>query len=340
MTLVSQSCGFSHNRSRGGPTDPMIECVPAPGPDRADEGEGAMFEAAELGTRISKEEYKAGVPALRKSLLEAQQDLRKTKAFPVIVVLAGLDTAGRSETANLLNAWMDPRWIVTRAWGDPSDEERERPAFWRYWRWFPAKGRLGLFLGAWYEPAVRDRVERRCGRAAFKSRLDRIATLEQALTDDGALILKFWLHVDADSQRERLKAFRKDPLKRWRVTKQQWRNLSQHDRIKQAAERAIRQTSTTRAPWHIVEGTDERYRNLTVATHLRDAILERAGAGHHTGGYAVQDGPARAKESHRQATRQARPGGPAIRRPERAGPHPDDREEAVSGRAGATSRAG
>ena len=257
-----------------------------------------MFEAAELGTRVSKEEYRSRVPALRESLLEAQQELRRTRAFPVIVVLAGLDTAGRSETANLLNAWMDPRWIVTRAWGDPSDEERERPAFWRYWRSFPPKGQLGLFLGAWYEPAVRDRVERRCGRVAFGSRLDRIATLEKALTDDGILILKFWLHLDADSQRKRLKAFRKDPLRSWRVTKQQWRNLNQHARITHAAERAIRLTSTTRAPWHIVDGADERHRNLTVATHLRDAIsneLELVAARTATEATAGRRGRKRAK---------------------------------------------
>ena len=68
--------------------------------------------------------------------------------FPVIVVLAGLDTAGRGETANLLNKWMDPRWIVTQAWGQPSDEERERLPFWRYWRSLPPKGWLGMFLAA------------------------------------------------------------------------------------------------------------------------------------------------------------------------------------------------
>ena len=234
-----------------------------------------MFEAAELGSKISKDEYKARVPPLRESLLTAQHELRTTPSFPVIVVLAGLDTAGRGETANLLNEWMDPRWIVTRAWGRPSDEERERPPFWRYWRALPPKGRVGMFLGAWYEPAVQDRVERRCGKTAFESRLDRIATFERALADDGAILLKFWLHLDADSQRKRLKAFQEDPLRRWRVTKQQWRNLRKHDEIKRAAERAIRWTSTDLAPWYIVEGADERFRNLTVATHVRDAIRDR-----------------------------------------------------------------
>ena len=234
-----------------------------------------MFEAAEVGSRIPKAEYKARVPELRGSLLDAQQELRRLAAFPVIVLLAGLDTAGRGETANLLNEWMDPRWIVTRAWGEPSDEERERPPFWRYWRALPPKGRVGLYLNAWYDPAVQDRVERRCGKAAYETQLDRIASFEKGLADDGAIILKFWLHLAPESQRKRLKAFAKDPLRRWRVTKREWRNYRQHDRIKQAAERAIRLTSTEPAPWHIVEGADEAYRNLVVATHVRDAV--RAG---------------------------------------------------------------
>ena len=233
-----------------------------------------MFEAAEVGNKIAKDEYKAQVPALRQSLLNVQQQLRTVNLFPVIVIVAGLDTAGRGETANLLSEWMDPRWLETRAWGEPSDEELERPFFWRYWRVFPPTGRVGLFHGAWYEPIVRDRVERRCGRAAYESRLDRIATLERALTDGGALILKFWLHLDAESQRQRLKALQKNPLTRWRVTKRHWRRLEDHDRIINAAERAIRRTSTPEARWHIVEGRDEYYRNLTVVTVLRDSIVD------------------------------------------------------------------
>ena len=92
-----------------------------------------MFEAAELGSKILKEECKAQVPALRAALLEAQQELRAAQ-FPVIVVFAGVDGAGKGETVNLLNELMDPRWIVTRAYGEPSDEECERPEFWRWWR--------------------------------------------------------------------------------------------------------------------------------------------------------------------------------------------------------------
>ena len=231
-----------------------------------------MFEPAEVGAAISKAEYRERAPAVRQTLLEAQQELRASGAFPVIVLLAGFEAAGRSETDNLLNAWMDPRWVVTSAWGEPSDEERERPAFWRYWRRFPPRGQIGLFHHAWYEPAMTDRVERRIGRHAFEGRLRRIAATERALTDDGALVLKFWLHLTAGAQRKRLKALERDPLTRWRVTRAHWRRHEQYDRIRQAAEEAIRQTSTARAPWQIVEGRDNNFRNLTVASAVREAV--------------------------------------------------------------------
>ena len=240
-----------------------------------------MFEGAELGAQVSRDEYRERALALRQSLLQAQRELRAADTFPVIIVLAGFDASGRSETANLLNEWMDPRWVVTCAWGEPSDEELERPAFWRYWRRFPPQGQIGLFHGAWYEPVMTERVERRIGRHAFESRLRQITSTEQALTDDGALILKFWLHLSADAQRRQLKAFERDPLTRWRVTIAHWRRQGQYRRIKQAAEVVIRQTSTARAPWHIVEGTDDYYRKLTVVAHVRDAIdaeLGRAAA--------------------------------------------------------------
>jgi polyphosphate:AMP phosphotransferase len=230
-----------------------------------------MFEAAEVGRKLSKNDYKVQVPRLRSELLVAQQELREA-AFPVIVLFAGVDTAGKGETANVLNEWMDPRWVVTRGYTDASSEERERPRLWRYWRDLPPRGRLAMFLSAWYSSPIRDRVAGRLSTAEFDSMLDQVAAFERALTDDGAVIVKFWMHLSKAAQRKRLKAFEKDPLQRWRVTKTQWKHWSMFDKFVSAADRAIRRTSTDQAPWHIVEGEDERYRTVVVATELRDAI--------------------------------------------------------------------
>lgn len=240
-----------------------------------------MFEAAELGRTIPKHTYKARVPAFRTELLDTQRQLTSAR-FPVIVVFAGVDGAGKGETVNLLNEWMDPRWLITRAYGDPSDEERERPEYWRYWRDLPPKGRIGLFLSSWYSRPVLDRVNGRSRSADFDKALDRIAAFERTLTDDGALILKFWMHLGRKAQKKRLRTLEKDPLTRWRVTKLQWQNWRKYDRFVAAAERTLQRTSTAQAPWTIVEGVDEGYRSLTVATSIRDAIrkaLAQSGGG-------------------------------------------------------------
>ena len=238
-----------------------------------------MFEAAELGRSIPKDRFKARIPGLRSELLEVQRQLTGAK-FPVIVMFAGVDGAGKGETVNLLNEWMDPRWIVTRAYGQPSEEESERPEFWRYWRDLPPKGRIGLFLSAWYSRAVVNRAYGRIRTNELDQQLERIASFERTLTSDGALILKFWMHLGKKAQKRRLETLEKDPLTRWRVTKQQWRHWKMYDKFVAAGERVLRRTSTVDAPWTIVEGVDEAYRSLTVATAIRDAVREAlAGSG-------------------------------------------------------------
>jgi polyphosphate:AMP phosphotransferase len=202
----------------------------------------------------------------------------------VIVLFAGVDTAGKGETVNLLNEWMDPRWIVTRGYVDASGEEQERPRLWRYWRDLPPRGSIAFFLSAWYSSPIRNRVARRITKTDFEVLLDQVTAFERILADDGAVIVKFWMHLSKAGQKKRLKSFEKDPLQRWRVTKRQWKHWRMFKRFVAAADHAIRRTSTDQAPWHIVEGEDSEYRTIVVATALRDAIrrgLDRARANQH-----------------------------------------------------------
>ena len=230
-----------------------------------------MFETAELGHTIPKADYNKEVPNLRTELLEIQQRVRESD-FPVILVFGGVDAAGKSETINLLNEWMDPRWIVTCAYGPPSDEEEERPEFWRYWRDLPTKGQVGLFLSAWYSKPILQRVYGEIDPAQFDERLKRIETFEKGLADDGGLIVKFWMHLSRSAQKKRFKALEQDPLTSWRVTQADWDNLERYDDFITAAERAIARTSTGDAPWHIVEGYNLRYCGLTVGMTIRDSM--------------------------------------------------------------------
>ena len=230
-----------------------------------------MFEAAELGHKLTKKEFDKIVPELRTELLGLQMDLRQAD-FPVIILLAGVDGAGKHETVNILNEWMDPRWIITHAYGKSSEEEAERPEFWRYWRDLPPAGKIGIFISSWYSRPILDRVHRRTSRAELDEELDDVVAFERGLTDGGALVLKFWMHMSKKAQRRRFKELEREPLQRWRVTKTDWANLERYDRFVAAAERAIMRTSTGSAPWMIVEGVDPQYRYLAVATSVRDAV--------------------------------------------------------------------
>ena len=233
-----------------------------------------MFETAELQRTLDKAEYKQLLPSLRQSLLSVQQALREAD-FPVIVVFAGVDGAGKSETVNILNEWLDPRWLITRAFGAPSDEERERPPFWRFWRELPPKGRIGLYLSSWYSLPVLDHVYGRSDTAQFDERLERIRLFERALADDGALIIKFWMHLSKPQQKKRLKKLEKNPLLHWRISEKDWEHWQMYDKFMIAAERTLLKTSTGVSPWKIVEGYDERYRSVTVANIIKSAIEHR-----------------------------------------------------------------
>ncbi|MEM7225414.1 MAG: polyphosphate:AMP phosphotransferase [Pseudomonadota bacterium] len=237
-----------------------------------------MFETAELGREISKKDFKKTAPHLRQELLELQDALRKTGAFQVVLVFAGVDGGGKGETVSLLNAWMDPRWLITRAYGAPSDEERERPEFWRYWRDLPPRGRIGMFLSAWYSRPLLDRVHEASDEAAFLKQLDRIVKFERALARDGALVLKVWMHLSREAQEARLKSLERDPLTKARVTEQDWANWRLYERFIETAEQVITRTNRGVAPWTVVEGTEPNYRAVSVATLLRDALAARLSA--------------------------------------------------------------
>jgi polyphosphate kinase 2 (PPK2 family) len=230
-----------------------------------------MFRTAELGKTLSKEDYHRTVENLRSELLEVQQRLRSAP-FPVIIVFGGVDGAGKSETINLLNEWMDPRWLITRAYGAPSDEMAERPEYWRYWLDLPPRGRIGMFLSCWYSRPILDRVHGRASEAEFDENLERITAFERDLADDDALIIKFWMHLGKAAQKDRLAALEKNPLTRWRVTQTDWDHWHMYDSFVAAAEQVIMRTSTGWAQWHIVEGFDKRYRGVTVGTLLLESI--------------------------------------------------------------------
>ncbi|MBT8396485.1 MAG: polyphosphate:AMP phosphotransferase [Gemmatimonadetes bacterium] len=230
-----------------------------------------MFETAELGQKVSKATYKEREILLRQELLDAQFRLKKA-GFPVIVLFHGVDGAGKGDTVNTLHEWMDTRLITTQAYDRPTTEEAERPTFWRYWRDLPASGRTGVFLKAWYSGPFLKRVYGETTQDNFDHDLSRILAFERTLAVDGAVILKFWLHLGKKQQKKAFQALESDPAQAWRVTKKDWEHWKRYEDFVPVAEHLIMRTSTGSAPWRIIEGFDARFRNLEVGTALLNAI--------------------------------------------------------------------
>jgi len=234
-----------------------------------------MFETAELGRRLSKAEYEAALPELRTRLLKAQAALEHA-GFSVVVLLNGV--GGMADAANRLSEWLDARYLVTEAWTPPSEEERERPELWRFWRWLPPAGRLGVFLGSWYTRPIVDRAEGRSGAAKFAAELQRLAAFERTLADSGTLLVKLWLHLPKREQRRRLDALAATPGTRFRIGKHERRRLEHYGKFRRVSEQAVRETSSSRAPWTVIEGGDDHYRNFEVGTQLALALERRLAA--------------------------------------------------------------
>jgi polyphosphate:AMP phosphotransferase len=233
-----------------------------------------MFESAEVGHAIEKKAFRKEEATLRERLLEAQRELFEQARFPVLLLISGVDGAGKSETLAKLYEWMDSRYLSTLAFTSLTDEERERPYMWRYWRALPPRGRIGAFAGSWYSTPIAHRIDGEISRVELDRRLDEINRFEAMLVNEGALLLKFWLHLTRSGQRQRLRKLEADPRTAWRVTRTSWVRTRTYDALAEVAGHALRLTNTSWAPWNIVDGTDDNYRYLRVGRELL-ASLER-----------------------------------------------------------------
>jgi polyphosphate kinase 2 (PPK2 family) len=231
-----------------------------------------MLESAEIGHKISKEVYARQEPKLREALLNAQYDLSQSGRGPALLVISGVEGGGRGETANKLTEWMDPRHIRVVAFGASTLEEAERPPAWRYWRVLPPKGKLGIFMSAWYNELMLAFIGGKVDDAGLHARMERIRQHERMLADEGTLLLKFWIHLSKVEQKKRLKKLDSDPRTSWRVTPDDWKAYRIYSKEHDLWEHLLRETSTGEAPWYVVEGVDERYRNLTVGKILLDGL--------------------------------------------------------------------
>ena len=247
-----------------------------------------MFESAELGRKLNKKTFQQREPEVREALLDAQLRLKESSSSALIVI-AGAEGSGKGDTVNLLLDWFDSRGIETHALGEPSEEEIERPSYFRYWRRLPPAGGLAIFFGSWYTGAIARHSLGKMDEAQFEDHLRRIVDFERTLADNGVLLIKIWLHITKGQQKRRFKKLSRNRETAWRVTKRDWEYHRTYDQFVLSASRAIRRTDRAHASWHVIEAQDARYRNLKVAetvlasieTHLEDATQPPAANGNH-----------------------------------------------------------
>jgi polyphosphate:AMP phosphotransferase len=239
-----------------------------------------LFADAEVGHRVEKQDYEAQVEKLRVELLNLQYDLRQAD-FPVLLVVVGDDRPGCVDLVHTLHEWMDARYIGTHVLlrDELDPEERERPPFWRYWRRLPPKGRIGLFLGAWPAEVVDAALREEWSELEYDGVLDHVERFERELAEDGALVLKFWLHLPKKVLAKRLAKARKKRGAHWQLEERDWRILDVYDEGLRRVERLLRRTDSSLSPWSVVESTDHRFRNLSVGTALAAALGSRLVAG-------------------------------------------------------------
>jgi len=232
-----------------------------------------MFDKLSSENVMSKEEFELLEPSVRVDLINAQYDLQD-KDFPVIVLIAGNDRHGGNEVIHRLNEWMDARYIQTHVFLGRTDEERQRPRFWRYWRDLPPRGRSAIFTGAWSLHAIYERYHDRLDDAAFEKRLAHIRQFESSLVTDGALLLKFWLHLPKDELKKRFRKARKQHHQ-WAAEGFEWEVYQAYDEVMPIIEDTLEGTHTPECPWRVIDSRDPRHRDMSIARTILEKMAER-----------------------------------------------------------------
>jgi polyphosphate:AMP phosphotransferase len=230
-----------------------------------------MLETLDLDKKIDKPTYDKSFPALRDKLRDLQRQCYDAK-IPVAVVFEGWDASGKGESIAKLVERLDPRGVKVHTISAPLEDERLRPFLWRFWTRIPGRGELAVFDRSWYGRVLGERVEKLIKPEQWRSAYNEIAQFERMLTDDGMVIVKFWLHISEKEQKRRFKEIEKSKYDSWRVTKEDWEHHRQYDEYAEAAEEAFERTNTAYAPWTIVEATDKRYRLIKIFKTLADAM--------------------------------------------------------------------
>ena len=206
-------------------------------------------------------------------LAELQLRLFAEGRQAVLIILQGMDAAGKDGTVRHVMSGLNPASCQVTSFKVPSAEEARHDYLWRVHHVVPARGEIGLFNRSHYEDVLVVRVRQLVSKEIWKRRYDQINNFEQMLTENGVTILKFFLHIDKAEQRDRIRARLVDPAKNWKFDRSDLETRRQWDAYQRAYEDVLSRCSTKHAPWFVVPANKKWFRNLAVSEILR-ATLE------------------------------------------------------------------
>jgi len=246
------------------------ETVPAPAP-LPEPLRSTVLDQVDLDQHLEWEEYHERLDALQDRIHELGHEIYRHRV-PVVIVYQGWDAAGKGGNIRRLVRSLDPRGYEVVPIAAPNDVELAHHYLWRFWRKLPKAGHVTIFDRSWYGRVLVERIEGYCSEAEWRRAYREINEMEQHLTEFGTVVLKFWLHIDAEEQLRRFEAREQIPHKRWKIGDEDWRNREKRDQYTVAVEEMLFRTSTPHAPWTIVESNSKRFARVKVLETVCDAI--------------------------------------------------------------------
>jgi AMP-polyphosphate phosphotransferase len=235
----------------------------------------ALDLSADLPKKEAKKRLKAAQERMHAVRLElAGLDGDSDLGPPLVVVLEGWDASGKGGAIKRLVAKLDPRHVRVKQYAAPTPDELRHHWLWRFWPALPGWGGMAILDRSWYGRVLVERVEGYATEAEWSRAYDEINVFERMLADEGAVIVKLWLHLSDEEQLKRFEAREGDPLKAYKLTDDDWRNRGKRDEYSQAIEDMLDRTSTGWAPWTLVEGDSKRFARVKVIETVIEAAEE------------------------------------------------------------------
>ena len=227
-----------------------------------------------LDKTISEDDYKKELDHLQNKLRKLHNELYHKK-IPVIIAYEGWDAAGKGGNIKRVAAALDPRGYVVHPIASPEPAEKARHYLWRFWTRLPKDGHVAIFDRTWYGRVMVERIEGFCSENDWKRAYNEINEFEKELYDWNAVIIKFWVQIDKDTQLERFEDRQRTPEKQWKITDEDWRNREKWDLYEDTINEMLQKTNTQYAPWHVLESTDKKYARIKALKIIIKAIEKK-----------------------------------------------------------------